>query len=341
MYDIMLGVAINLVTAVIMAVITALAYLMVYYFQRSEIMKDLRRFINPKSRVIVSDTKIRQTELLKETTFNRLLTEEEQKKILEQDGKRNLFNGASVRLDSLGTDGTAKVSIIGFFDFMTTNLVVRPASRAKKSALNTLYSNVFSDTTKEAVRLERRVKAAVKGQPTKTFNDVISIKELANVLTVSVLLEDSTGRVLIVKRGDKVAVSSGNFATSCAGTIAEEDLKEKNCFIACAQRELKEELGLDCKLHIDSLVISKQKLQPAVLLSGRLDNPFESFLDKIKNAEDFNEENSMLFAVPKEELPGIVKKYQFTDVASFQLVPKCTGWITKFPKSIMQYQLEI
>lgn len=54
-------------------------------------MKDLRRFMNPKSRVIVSDTKIRQTELLEETTFNRLLTEEEQKKILEQDYRRRRF----------------------------------------------------------------------------------------------------------------------------------------------------------------------------------------------------------------------------------------------------------
>ena len=65
------------------------------------------------------------------------------------------------------------------------------------------------------------MKAAVYRYQRRDFNQILAIDELANIVAVSVLLQDSTGRYLIVHRGNKVAISSGNFATSCAGSVSE------------------------------------------------------------------------------------------------------------------------
>lgn len=339
MLDFLSGVLTNIATLIATTALTAVVYLALYYYQRSAFMKDFRRFINPRKRVFISEKLISAVKVSAETRFNRLLSEEEQKVILSKDAKRTLFNGDSVRLDELTDDGTAIVSIIGFFDFMTTNLVFKPASRSKRSAFASLYAVLFSDTVKEANRLERRVKASIYGQPKRTFNDVLQIRELANVLTVSVVIHDCTGRVLLVKRGNKTAISSGNFAVSCTGNMGKEDLDNESPFIACAKRELKEELNLDCDLQIDGVVISKQKLQPAVLLSGIISDTFESVLNTMIAAKDFNAENSQLFAVPENKLVAVVKHHQFTDVAAFQLAGNCEHWATTKQASILQYEL--
>lgn len=339
MLNVLYSVFINVLTVLIPAALTVMLYTLAYYYQRSELMKNIRRFINPRNRVLVSENPISSVKISNKTEFNRILTEEEQKVILSQDAKRTLFNGDSVRLDDLAEDGTAIISVIGFFDFMTTNLVLKPSSRSKKSIFASLYASLFSDTVKEANRLERRVKASIYGQPKRTFRDVLQIRELANIIAVSVVIKDCSGRVLVIKRGNKVAISSGNFAVACTGSVAKEDLDSENPFVACAKRELREELNINCDLHIDNVIISKQKLQPAVLLSGAIDTLFEDVLETMFAAADFNAENSQLFAVPENKLNAIVKCHQFTDVAAFQLAGKCKHWITTKPASILPYEL--
>lgn len=303
-------------------------------------MKDIRRLINPRKRVFICPIQLKDIVVNENSQFNMLLSENEQLTILQQDGKgKTLFNGRAVRLDELREDGTAVLSIVGFFDFMTTNLVVKPASRTKKTAFGNLYSALFSAQVKTVSKLEHRVKAAVYSQKRKSFTDILAIRELANIVTVSILIKDSMNRVLLVHRGNKVAISSGNFATSCTGSLAEEDLSRENPFIACAQRELKEELNLDCKLYIVDIAISKQKLQPAVLLCGSIESKFEDLYKKMISAPDFREENSELFAVPVNALPGIVKRHQFTDVAAYQLAGKISNWASVIPHSIEKYKL--
>lgn len=184
------------------------------------------------------------------------------------------------------------------------------------------------------------MKAAVYRYQRRNFNQILAIDELANIVAVSVLLQDSTGRYLIVHRGNKAAISSGNFATSCAGSVSKEDLQDENPFIACAKRELKEELNLECDLKVDGVVISRQKIQPAVLLSGTLDFTFEETYDAMIAAEDFHEENSELFAVPREKFVGIVKHYQFTDIAAYQLAGGVKHWILRIPVNIQNYKLK-
>lgn len=337
--DILIDAITQILAICLTTLFATLAYLLCYYVQRSKFMKNLRRLVRPQNRVFVHKGAISGFRVNEKSRFHRLLNEEEQQIILSQDAKRKLFNGESVRLDAIEADGTVVLSEVGFFDFMTTNLVIKPASRSKRSAFSSLYATLFSSQVKEAKSLERKVKAAIYGQPRRSFDDVIAIDELANIVTVSVSLEDSTGRVLIVRRGHKVAISSGNFATSCTGSVADSDLTEVNPFLSCAKRELKEELDLDCELQLESIVISKQKLQPAVLFSVKLDCTFEEVHQRMINAPDFNEENSELFAVPKDRLAAVVKRYQFTDVAAFQLAGQCNKWWLIIPRSIEKYKL--
>ena len=269
-----------------------------------------------------------------------ILLRQMQLQIIEYSAKgKTLFNGCTVRLDSL-QNGTAILSKVGFFDFMTTNLIIKPNNSAKRSAMANMYSALFSDQVKQVMRLEQRVKAAVIDQPRKTFDDVIAIRELANIITVSVLIKDCTGRALLVHRCNKVAVSSGSFATSCAGSLDERDLAADNPFLSCAQRELKEELNLECRLHLDNIVISKQKLQPAALFSGKIESRFEDIYQQMISAPDYKEENCELFAVPPENLNGVVKKYQFTDVAAFQIAAFTSKWFSIVPHNIEKYKLQ-
>lgn len=330
----------NALTIILTTVCFMLVYTIYYSMQHSKIMKDIRRLINPSKRVIVSNELPTTFKIAQNSAFHRLLSEQEQIQILEQDAKgKSLFNGCAIRLDSLET-GNAILSKVGFFDFMTTNLVIKPNNRTKKSAFANLYSALFSDQVKQVLQLEHRVKAAVLGQPRKTFHDVIAIKELANIVTVSVLLWDCTGRALLVHRGNKVAVSSGSFAASCAGSVDDSDLDSDNPFLSCAQRELKEELNLECRLQLDTLVISKQKLQPAALFSAKINCKFEDIYQQMINAPDYKEENCALFAVPHERLNGVVKKYQFTDVAAFQIARYVPGWFKVLPHNIEKYRLQ-
>ena len=337
--DILQAIVVNALTVVFTNFCFMLIYTVYYSMQHSKLMKDIRRYIAPANRVIACAELPTKFKVATKTSFHSLLNEAEQRQILEQDAKgRKLFNGRVVRLDAI-EDSTAILSEVKFFDFMTTNLVIKPNNRAKKSALASLYAACFSDHVKQVMKLEHRVKAAIMGQPRKTFDNVIAIKELANIVTVSVLIRDCTGRALLVHRGNKVAISSGSFATSCAGSVDVQDLETANPFLSCAQRELKEELNLVCSLHFDSLVISKQKLQPAALFSGCIDCHFEDVYQQMISAPDYREETCALFAVPADCLKSIVKKYQFTDVAAFQLASNAVNWACVLPRSIEKFIL--
>ena len=285
-------------------------------------MRDFRRFITPCHRIILSTLLPKNFKIVQETSFYQMLSKEEQLQIVEHSTKgKTLFNGCTVRLDSL-KNGTAILSKVGFFDFMTTNLIIKPNNSAKRSAVANMYSALFSDQVKQIMRLEHHVKAAVIAQPRKTFDDVIAIRELANIITVSVLIKDCTGRALL------------------AGSLDERDLATDNPFLSCAQRELKEELNLECRLHLDHMVISKQKLQPAALFSGKIESRFEDVYQQMISAPDYKEENCELFAVPPESLIGVVKNYQFTDVAAFQIAMFTPNWFSIAPHNIENYKLQ-
>lgn len=92
----------NLVTFVISSVALTCAYLTYYYFQRSNFMKNIRRYMKPSRRVFSYSGEVKKFRLLDKSLFNRILSSDEQNTILAQDAKgKNLFNGNAVRLDDM------------------------------------------------------------------------------------------------------------------------------------------------------------------------------------------------------------------------------------------------
>lgn len=314
--DVAYNVLINLISTLVTSVILILLAFLYYQIRRASIMKDVRRLIPPPKRVIRCQ-KISGVFRVSDTTpFDNIYDDNEIRELLSFTGKKNAFNGECVRLDKINDDGSIELSIVGFFDFMTTNLLLLPSSNNLISVRQVLYSSDY----RRRKELEFKIKDAVNKEELKSANGVLSQKHLANIVTVSILLKDSVNNVLLVKRGKDVAISSGKFAVAAAGSVAVEDLESDNPFLACAYRELKEELGItDVKLRITELVISKQKMQPAVLVYGEINDSFYDRAESMRNAPDFNSENQSLYVVSETAIRRVVRKLQFTDVAAYQL----------------------
>ena len=105
--------------------------------------------------------------VLDKSKFNRILTEDEQRFLLSQ---------------------------VRFFDFMTTNLVAMPGNVEVPYLGSQVIDGLTSDVAKEVNRLESRIRTSLYGHRQDTFEDVLAINELANIVTVSVVLTDCTGR---------------------------------------------------------------------------------------------------------------------------------------------------
>ena len=69
----------------------------------------------------------------------------------------------------------------------------------------------------------------------------------------------------------------------CTGSVGDSNLTEANLFRSCAKREIKEELDLESELQWESIVLSKQKLQPPVLFSGKIDCTFRNVYQRTIN----------------------------------------------------------
>ena len=100
-------------------------------------------------------------------------------------------------------------------------------------------------------------------------------------------------------------------------------------------------MDLEVKLLIKEIIIVKQKYQPVVLLEGKVDKSFKELKEKIKRAEDYNDENTGLYSVPSKKIKGVVRKYRFTDTSTYQLVGNSNsiGWFFCLKKDIRKYEI--
>ena len=145
---------------------------------------------------------------------------------------------------------------------------------------------------------------------------------LANPLAVSILLADSQGRWGIVVRSHKTAIASGQWATSAGGTVSPVDLQDPmiNPAFSCAVREVREELGLVFHdMTWDGLIIARQKMQPVVLVSGRINRPWKEVLPLIRQARDWPFENAAFYAIPPEHIYSTLRHAPLTDAAAYHL----------------------
>ena len=255
-----------------------------------------------------------------QTLFQSPFTLQEREQIIElykEKNRTNLFNGKSIRLDkieNIGSKTFIELSMIEFYDFISTTMIYNQ----RDSFIQFCKENHKGH---ELELIERLCDSTQNKE--KSFENVINTNVLSNILAVSILIEDRNGAVGLLKRSNKVAISSGIFSVTSTGSLDEQDFSADNPFISCAKRELKEELNIDTEsLMFEGLVMSKKKLQPIALLSVKLEKSWRELIADIKSAKDFNKETQEFYAVPLSILPHFLYTESFTDAALYQIYKK-------------------
>ncbi|KXL50252.1 MAG: hypothetical protein FE78DRAFT_27534 [Acidomyces sp. 'richmondensis'] len=256
--------------------------------------------------------------IVQDTPFVAALRVDERQRLVDWHSQRlsqHPFNGRIVRLDGIEP---WSFSTIEFYDFLTTNLTAFPGNWPRLSwrqipAAWWHWWSVFP--------LIQRLRDAI-GIP-QSGDEVLMNPRLANPLAISLLIQDVTGRWGIVARSRHVAVSSGQWGATVAGTVTPDDLSQfpEHPIFVCARREAQEELNLLIgPLTWDGLIISRQKMQPVALVSAHLARRWEDIAPLIAQARDWSFENTTLYAIPPEHIPSVIRQAPLTDAAAYQLL---------------------
>ena len=173
-------------------------------------------------------------------------------------------------------------------------------------------------------KFENSIRVRLGSSP--DYKQVFDTPELANMASVSILIEDSDHAVGIRCKSEEVAVSSGNYSATVTATPSESDYAKDNPFLECAKRAVAEELGIeDINLSFQGLVIAKQKMQPVFLFQCKLNSPWSSITSGAKNKRYYSESpTQLLYIVPSSKLMGFIKRKNMTDAAAFQIWKHCT-----------------
>lgn len=217
------------------------------------------------------------------------------------------FDGSAVRLESVQV-GDGQVGLMlsetSFYQLLVSNLLVgRPVESLLKVGDVALREKALSVAT---------VKVAAE--------DVLGMPWLANALAVSVLIRDSRGDFLLVRRGDSLAVGAGLWGMSVSGGLEADDLAAENPVVNAVMREVEEELGLKVALddvRVDGLFIGDKKLQPIMLCTVALDEPLGSLLPLQGVDSDLEIASQVLVA--QSELKKYVERKRMSDAARFQI----------------------
>lgn len=148
---------------------------------------------------------------------------------------------------------------------------------------------------------------------------VLSQKNFANNLAISVLLQDNSGKFLLVKRTQNVVIGASLISVSVTGGIDLEDLQSKNPFYTAVKREVFEELGLkiqDSEISFKGIFIGPTKLQPIVICNVRLDRKFSEI--NLWDGKDGRFEFEKQIIVKTEELESILLS-DMTEASRFQI----------------------
>lgn len=260
--------------------------------------------VYPPDRVLISHEIPLTFDISPTIQYINVFTQSEREAIIQKYKTPNLFNGNCIRLDSL-KNGHAMISPVMFYDFLCCNIVgihnKDPLAWSKLSMYLDKYGKLDS------------------------FDKVIEVSELPNIIGTSTLLHDCNDDFLLVERNTAVSVGSGLFACTSSGSLDENDITSPNPIIGCGVRELTEELNLNCTLSIEGVIIPKQKMQPIALLTGQVFRPWRELLPAIMQGVDFHKENSRIFIVPKDKLLSMISLYAFTDAAAFQIFFEAGG----------------
>lgn len=260
--------------------------------------------IYPPERVLISNQIPVTFNIPPYSTYVDIYTEAERNAIVQKYKTPNLFNGHCIRLDSL-VNGCASISPVMFYDFLCCNIV-----------------GIHNKDILAWPKLESYLRKYGK---LDSFDKVLSVVELPNIIGTSTLLHDCNGDYLLVERNTAVSVGSGLFACTSSGSLDENDIMSPNPIIGCGVRELQEELNLTCTLQIEGVVIPIQKMQPIALLTGQVYRPWSELLPTMMCGQDFRKENSRVLVVPRDKLLAMISMYAFTDAAAFHIFFEAGG----------------
>lgn len=258
----------------------------------------------PPNRVLVSNSIPLNFQISPNDIYVDVFTPAERAAIIDKYKKPNLFNGTCIRLDAIVGD-TAWLSPVCFFDFLCCNIV--GIHNKDPLALNKLNLHL------------------AKYGKIDTFEKLLSIRELPNIIGTSTLLHDVNNEYLLVERNTSVSVGSGLFACTSSGSLDETDIPVANPILGCGQRELMEELNIKAQLFLEGIVAPIQKMQPIALLTGVVNQPWRQILPVMLRAEDFAKENKNVLIVPKDKLLQLISLYSFTDAAAYQIFFEAGG----------------
>lgn len=258
----------------------------------------------PPDRVLIAQSVPQRYVISRVAPYIDIYTPEERAIIIDRYKTPNLFNGLSVRLDGI-TEGICSLSTCCFYDFLCCNIAG------------------FHNRDELAWgKLEQAIKKYGK---LDTFEKVMNVRELPNLLCTSTLLHDINGDYLLIERNTKVSVGSGLFACTSSGSLTPEDCYNSGPIVNCARRELIEELNLDVTLYVQGIIMPIQKMQPVALLTGQVQMPWRNIVQQMKLGVDYNKENSRMLIVPKHKLLSLISLYKFTDAASFHIFFEAGG----------------
>lgn len=260
--------------------------------------------VYPPDRVLVSTQLPLSFEVAGSNSYVDVFTEDERNAIIAKYNRPNLFNGGCIRLDSI-QNNHAVISTVMFYDFLCCNIV-----------------GIHNRDTLAWPKLNQYLK---KYGPITSFEKLLSIRELPNIIGTSTLLHDVNNDYLLVERNTSVSVGSGLFACTSSGSLCIDDAASQNPIVGCGVRELIEELNLNCTLSIEGIVAPIQKMQPIALLTGQVYRPWSELLPVMKLGADYKMENNNVYVVPKHKLLTVISMYAFTDAAAFHIFFEAGG----------------
>lgn len=270
----------------------------------------------PTKRVLISQEFPNTIKISETDQYINIFTEEERNAIITKYKTPNLFNGDCIRLDAI-SNGVAYLSPVTFYDFLCCNLV----GIHNKDPL--AYTKLYS--------------ALQNYGPINSFEKLLTVRELPHVICTNVLLHDINYEYLLVERNTSVSVGSGLLACTSSGSMVIDDLSAPNPILRCAERELAEELNLQCNMQIIGVCAPLQKLQPIMLLTGMVFRPWREILPAMKTAQDFAKENKRVLVVPKDKLLPLICYYSFTDAAAYHIFYECDGDVSKWKKAEKEF----
>lgn len=315
----------NLLTAAIVAVVVTLAVAVGFSASPRRLWRRLfpRR---PDHRVLVAKTApaVGATPKFRNRTpFKCPVSPHEQEALVRFYALMNgsdPFDGRCVRLDRLAPE--AEVSEVGFFDLLATNLTAYPDNIATPG-LWLRFSAVRQWISLVPVLQQVRQAAKTGGDRPRSVEEALANPHMANVAAVSVLVMDSNRKAAIVQRQSRLAVSSGQFGTTAAGTVSDKDLSAGDPFLGAARRELYEETGIEPEsLEFEALVLPVQKMQPIFLYTAYITKPWQAMASLLEQATDFHRETAHMFLLGMDDpkaIASFLATARITDAAAYHI----------------------